>query len=85
MALVKLVITMNCLLWSNCIWLWSWMKSSSAHVMSKLKYKLLCEECIDIPIYTGFDYCSDCVVNFCMVILAHKMTWIKISKSTCWS
>jgi hypothetical protein len=51
MALVKLVVTVICLLWSKCTWLWSRMKSSSAHVMSKLKRKLVCEERIDIHIY----------------------------------
>jgi hypothetical protein len=60
-GLVKLAITMICLLWPKCAWLWPWMKSSSAHVMSKLKCKLLCEERIDIHIYTGFDYCGECL------------------------
>ena len=41
MTLVKLVVTVNCLLCSKCVWLWSRMKSSSAQVMSKLKCKLL--------------------------------------------
>jgi hypothetical protein len=41
MTLVKLVVTLNCLLWSKCVWLWLRMKSSSAQVMSKLKCKLL--------------------------------------------
>jgi hypothetical protein len=36
MALVKFVVAMNCLLWSKCVWLWSRMKSSSAHGRSKL-------------------------------------------------
>jgi hypothetical protein len=58
-----LVITMNCLLWSKCVWLWSQMKSSSVHVMSKLKYKLVCEGRIDIHICTGYEYCGRCVVN----------------------
>jgi hypothetical protein len=61
MALVKLVITINSLLWSKCIWLWSLVKNYSVHVMYKLKCKLLCEELIDIHIYTGFDYCGECV------------------------
>jgi hypothetical protein len=34
-GLVKLVITMNCLLWSKCVWLWSRVKICSVHVMSK--------------------------------------------------
>ena len=41
MTLVKLVVTVNCLLWSKYVWLWSRMKSSSVHVMSKLKCKLV--------------------------------------------
>jgi hypothetical protein len=57
MALVKLVVAMNCLLWSKCIWLWSLMKSSSAHVMSTLKCKLLGEKRFDM------DYRRECVVN----------------------
>jgi hypothetical protein len=51
MALVKPVVKMIHLLLSKCVLVWSWMKSSSVHVMSKLKYKLLCEERIDIHIY----------------------------------
>jgi hypothetical protein len=51
MVLVKLVVTMNCLLWSKCAWLWSRVKITSAYVMSKLKCKLVCEERIDIHIY----------------------------------
>jgi hypothetical protein len=47
---------MNCLLSSKCVWLWSRMKSSSAHVMSKLKCKLLGEKRFDI------DYRGECVV-----------------------
>jgi hypothetical protein len=61
MDLVKLVIMMNCLLWSKCVWLWSLMRSSSVHVMSKLKYKLVCEGHIDIHICTGYDYYGGCV------------------------
>jgi hypothetical protein len=57
MALVKLVIPVICLFWSRCAWLWSWVKISSAHVMSKLKYKLLGEKRFDI------DYRGECVVN----------------------
>jgi hypothetical protein len=52
MTLVKLVVTVNCLLWSKCVWLWSRVKSSSAHVMSNLKRKLL------------GDYREECVVNW---------------------
>jgi hypothetical protein len=51
MALVKPVVEMIRLLLSKCVLVWSWMKSSSVHVMSKLKCKLLCEEPIDIHIY----------------------------------
>jgi hypothetical protein len=47
-GLVKLVITMICLLWPKCAWLRSWVKISSVHVMPKLKCKLLCEERINI-------------------------------------
>ena len=54
---VKLVITMICLLWPKCAWLRSWVKISSVHVMSKLKYKLLGEKRFDI------DYRRECVVN----------------------
>jgi hypothetical protein len=43
MALVKIVVAIDCLLWSKCVWLWLRMKSSSAQVMSKLKCKLLVE------------------------------------------
>jgi hypothetical protein len=50
-GLVKLVITVNCLLWSKCVWLWPRVKISSVHVMSMLKCKLVCEERIDIHIY----------------------------------
>jgi hypothetical protein len=57
MALVKFVVAMNCLLWSKCVWLWLRMKSSSAHVMSTLKCKLLGEKRFDI------DYHRECVVN----------------------
>ena len=32
-GLVKLVITMICLLWPKCAWLRSWVKISSVHVM----------------------------------------------------
>jgi hypothetical protein len=58
-GLVKLVIVMNCLLWSKCVWLWSRVKICSVHVMSMLKCKLVYEERIDI----GFDYCGEYVVN----------------------
>jgi hypothetical protein len=57
MTLVKLVVTMNCLLWSKCVWLWSRIKSSSVHVMSKLKCKLLGEKCFNV------DYRGERVVN----------------------
>ena len=39
--LVKLVVTVNCLLYSKCVWLRSQMKSISAHMMSNLKRKWL--------------------------------------------
>jgi hypothetical protein len=61
MALVKLVITMNYLLWSKCAWLWSRMRSSSVHVMPKLRCKLVGEGRIDIHIYTEYDYSGGCV------------------------
>jgi hypothetical protein len=48
MALVKLVVTMNYLLWSKCVWLWSQVKISSAHVVSKLKCGLMGERRFDI-------------------------------------
>jgi hypothetical protein len=51
------------LLLYKCAWLWSRMKGSSVHVMSKLKCKLLCEERIDIHIYTRFDYWGEYVVD----------------------
>jgi hypothetical protein len=43
MDVAKLVITVICSLWSKCAWLWSRVKISSVHVMSKLKCKLLGE------------------------------------------
>jgi hypothetical protein len=63
MALVKPVVEMIHLLLSKCVWVWLQMKSSSVHVMSKLKCKLLCQECIDIHIYIyiGYGYCGECV------------------------
>jgi hypothetical protein len=57
MALVKFVAAMNCLLWSNCVWLWLRVKSISAHVRSKLKCKLLGEKRFDV------DYRGERVVN----------------------
>jgi hypothetical protein len=39
-------------------------KISGAHVMSNLKWKLLCEERIDKHTYTGFDYCGEYVVDW---------------------
>jgi hypothetical protein len=82
-GLVKLVITMNRLLWSKYVCLWSRMKSSSAHVMSKLKCKLLCEERIDIHIYIpGLII----VVNTLMIVYGNssaRNNLYKISKSTC--
>jgi hypothetical protein len=52
-------------------------------VVSKLKCKLVCKGRIDTRVYTGSDYCGGCVCYLCVVILAYKITWIKISKSTC--
>jgi hypothetical protein len=57
-GLVKLIVMMICLLYSKCVWLWSRMKSSSVHVMSKLKCKLVCEGRTDTRICTGSDYCG---------------------------
>jgi hypothetical protein len=51
-GLVKHVIMMIGLLQSKYMWLWSQMKSISAHVKSKLKCKLL------------GDYRGECVINW---------------------
>ena len=57
MALVKVMVTIICLLYSKYVWLRSRVKSSSVHMMSKLKCKLLGEKRFDI------DYRRECVVN----------------------
>jgi hypothetical protein len=46
--LVKIVVTIICLLYSKYVWLRSRVKSISAHVMSKLKCKLLGEKRFDV-------------------------------------
>jgi hypothetical protein len=53
--------------------------------MSKLKYKLVYKGRVDTRICTGSDYCGGCVCKkLCVVILAYKVTRIKIGKLTCW-
>jgi hypothetical protein len=49
-TLVKLVVTLNYLLWSKCVWLWSQVKISSAHVVSMLKCGLVGDKRFDINI-----------------------------------
>ena len=57
MGLGKLVVTMNCWLSSKMCMVMTRIKSISAHVMSKLKCKLLGEKRFDI------DFRGECVVN----------------------
>ena len=76
MILVKLVVTVNCVLWSKCVWLWSRMKSISVHVRSKLTYKLLCEQHFDI------DYRENALLIDCSNFSALN-DLDKICKSTC--
>jgi hypothetical protein len=60
-------------------------KISSAHVMSKLKCKLVYEGRIDINIYV---LGTIIVVDMLLIVYGnsrYEITWIKISKSTCWS
>jgi hypothetical protein len=33
---------------------------------------------IDIHIYTGFDYCGECVCRLCTIILTREITCIKL-------